>query len=252
MDDFIDVEMNMRDLKISCRVVEKLQSIESESRKRGMNTSFLWKLQMIAAYFRKSPDYVLMYLEPILEMVKNNINPGVAFVLFDDYQRIEFMAKMDAETSVKKRKAQNKRMDAIQEKRETFAKIKQKWDIEKNKKTGKSLKELLAASFPMESEDERKFTNLCQQYYRTIRGEVGVEKEKIADMDFVFYEFLNCYLLDHAGVASEHEGFWSYLKLREQFGKARSRIDRILSQRKYKQKFLEYLAAQLTKKKKKS
>ncbi len=252
MDDFIDVEMNMRDLKISCRVVEKLQSIESESRKRGMNTSFLWKLQMIAAYFRKSPDYVLMYLEPILEMVKNNIHPGAAFVLFDDYQRIEFMAKMDAETSVKKRRAQNKRMDDTQEEREKFAKIKQKWDIEQTEKAGKSLKELLMTSFPNESEDERKFTNLCQRYYRTIREEVGVDKEKIADLEWVTAEFLNSYLLDHAGIAEQEGEFWQYFKLREQFGKARSRIDRILNRKKYEQKFREYWAKQLSKKKKKS
>ena len=252
MDDFIDVEMNNRDLKISCRVLEKLQSIESESRKQGMNTSFLLKLQMIAAYFRKSPDYVLMYLEPILEMVKNNIHPGAAFVLFDDYQRIEFMAKMDAETSVKKRRAQNKRMDDIEKEREKFAKIKQKWDIEKTKKAGKSLKELLMTSFPNESEDEKKFKNLCQRYYRTIREEVGVDKEKIADLEWVTAEFLNSYLLDHAGIAEQEGEFWQYFKLREQFGKARSRIDRILNRKKYEQKYREYWAKQLSKKKKKS
>lgn len=252
MDDFIDVEMNMRDLKISCRVVEKLQSIESESQKQGMNTSFLLKLQMIAAYFRKSPDYVLMYLEPILEMVKNNIHPGAAFVLFDDYQRIEFMAKMDAETSVKKRRAQNKRMDDTEKEREKFAKIKQKWDIEQTEKAGKSLKELLMTSFPNESEDEKKFKNLCQRYYRTIREEVGVDKEKIADLEWVTAEFLNSYLLDHAGIAKQEGEFWQYFKLREQFGKARSRIDRILNRKKYEQKFREYWAKQLSKKKKKS
>ena len=43
-----------------------------------------------------------------------------------EYFTREFMAKMDAETSVKKRRAQNKRMDDIEKEREKFAKIKQK------------------------------------------------------------------------------------------------------------------------------
>ena len=37
MDDMVDVEINGRDLKISLRVLEKLQFIANESRKRGMD-----------------------------------------------------------------------------------------------------------------------------------------------------------------------------------------------------------------------
>ena len=252
MDNFIEVEMNNRDLKISCRVLEKLQSIESESRKQGMNTSFLLKLQMIAAYFRKSPDYVLMYLESILEMVKNNIHPGKAFVLFDDFSKIEFLAQMDAEESVNKRMAQNKRVAQAQKKRILFAKIKQEWEIEKENKNGKSLKELLDNYFPDESQDDRKFNNLRQQYYRTIRGEIGVDQEEISDLEWVKAEFLNSYLLDHAGIAEQEGDCWRYFKLREQFGKARSRIDCILNRTKYRQKFERYWEAHLTRKKKNS
>ena len=201
MDDRIDVEIDGRELKISLRVLEKLQSIANESRERGIDTSFFKKLTLIAAYFRRSPDYVLMYLEPILEMVKHNIHPGKAIVLFDDFSKIEFLAQMDAEESVNKRMAQNKRVARAQKKRILFAKIKQEWEIEKENKRGKSLKELLADYFPDESRDEKAFNNLRQQYYRTIREEVGIDKEKIADLEWVTAEFLNSYLLDHAGIA---------------------------------------------------
>ena len=252
MDDQVDIEINGRELKISLRVLEKLQCIANESKERGIDTSFFEKLTLIAAYFRRSPDYVLMYLEPILEMVKNNIHPGKAFVLFDDFSKIEFLAQMDAEESVNKRMAQNKRVAQAQKKRILFAKIKQEWEIEKENKNGKSLKELLDNYFPDESQDDRKFNNLRQQYYRTIRGEIGVDQEGISDLEWVKAEFLNSYLLDHAGIAKQEGDCWRYFKLREQFGKARSRIDRILNRTKYEQKFRECLAKQLSKKKKKS
>lgn len=249
MDDFVNVEVNGRNLKISSQVLEKLLSIKAVTQKQGLDTSFWDKLVMIAAYFRQSPEYVLMYLEPILEMVKNNIHPGTAFVLFDEYLRIELLAKMDAEESVRKRKAQNKRWAAAQKKRELFKKIKQEWDVEKTQNGGKSLKELLMASFPEESEDARTFRNLCQQYHTAIREEVGVEEEMIKDEEWVIDEFLNSYMLDHAGIAEQQKGTWRYFKIREKFGKARSRIDRILNRKKYERKFKEYWEKQPTQKK---
>ena len=252
MDDQVDIEINGRELKISLRVLEKLQCIANESKERGIDTSFFKKLTLIVAYFRRSPDYVLIYLEPILEMVKHNIHPSKAFVLFDDFSKIEFLAQMDAEESVNKRMAQNKRVARAQKKRILFAKIKQEWEIEKENKRGKSLKELLADYFPDESRDEKAFNNLRQQYYRTIREEVGIDKEKIADLEWVTAEFLNSYLLDHAGIAEQEGDCWRYFKLREQFGKARSRIDRILNRTKYEQKFKEYLEAYLKRKKENS
>ena len=142
MDDQVDIEINGRELKISSRVWEKLQCITNESRERSMNTTFFRKLALIAAYFRESPDYVLMYLEPILAMVKNNIHPETAFVLFDDFSKIEFLAQMDAEESVNKRMAQNKRVAQAQKKRILFAKIKQEWEIEKENKNGYSAHKL--------------------------------------------------------------------------------------------------------------
>ena len=116
MDDRIDVEIDGRELKISLRVLEKLQCIANESKERGIDTSFFKKLTLIVAYFRRSPDYVLMYLEPTLEMVKHNIHPGKAIVLFDDFSKIEFLAQMDAEESVNKRMAQNKRVGELRRK----------------------------------------------------------------------------------------------------------------------------------------
>ena len=61
----------------------------------------------------------------------------------------------------------------------------------KENKNGKSLKELLDNYFPDESQDDRKFNNLRQQYYRTIRGEIGVDQEGISDLEWVKAEFLN-------------------------------------------------------------
>ena len=249
MDDQVDIEINGRELKISLRVLEKLQCIANESKERGIDTSFFKKLTLIAAYFRRSPDYVLMYLEPILEMVKNNIHPGKAFVLFDDFSKIEFLAQMDAEESLNKRMAQNKRVAQAQKKRILFAKIKQEWEIEKENKNGKSLKELLDNYFPDESQDDRKFNNLRQQYYRTVREEIGVDQEEISDLEWVTAEFLNSYLLDHAGIATQEGDCWRYFKLREKFGKARSRIDTVLNRTKYKQKFEKHWKAYLKRKK---
>ena len=252
MDDMVDIEINGRDLKISLRVLEKLQFIANESRKRGMDTSFLKKITLIAAYFRKSPDYVLMYLEPILNMVENNIHPGKAFVLFDDFSKIEFMAQMDAEESANKRMAQNKRVEQAQKERNLFAEIQLEWAAEKVRKGGKSLKELLEDRFPDESNDEKKFNNLRQRYYRTIREEVGVDQKKISDLEFVTAEFLNCYFLEHSGIAEQNGNVWRYFELRKKFGKVRSRIDAVLNRKKYKQKFEESWVRRLTRKKKNS
>ena len=252
MDDMVDVEINSRDLKISLRVLEKLRFIANESRKRGIDTSFLKKITLIAAYFRKSPDYVLMYLEPILNMVENNIHPGKAFVLFDDFSKIEFMAQMDAEESANKRMAQNKRVEQAQKERKLFAEIQLEWAAEKVRKGGKSLKELLEDRFPDESNDEKKFNNLRQRYYRATREEIGVDEEKIADFKRVVEEFVNCYFLDHYGIATQEGDSWRYFNLRKKFGKVRSRIDAVLNRKKYKQKFEESWVRRLTRKKKNS
>ena len=193
-----------------------------------------------------------MYLDPILEMVKSNIHPGKAFVLFDNFSKIEFWAKMDAEESVNKRMAQNKRVEQAQKKRILFEKIRQEWEIEKENKGGKSLKELLADYFPDKTKDDKTFNNLRQQYYRTIRGEVGVDQERIVNLELATEEFLNYYLLDHAGIVKLEGDCWRYFTLEEKFGKVRSRIDAVLNRKKYKQKFEESWVRRLTREKKNS
>ena len=101
MSDFIEYEINGRNIEIPCEIAEKLSMIAKECNVRDMDTNFFKKLLKISVHFRKNPDFVLMYLEPILEMVKNNIPPGKAFVLFEEYCEILFNAKMQAKESIK-------------------------------------------------------------------------------------------------------------------------------------------------------
>ena len=120
------------------------------------------------------------------------------------------------------------------------------------RKGGKSLKELLEDRFPDESNDEKKFNNLRQRYYRATREEIGVDEEKIADFKRVVEEFENCYFLDHYGIATQEGDSWRYFNLRKLFGKVRSRIDAVLNRNNYKQKFEESWVRRLTRKKKNS
>ena len=63
---------------------------------------------------------------------------------------------------------------------------------------------------------------------------------------------MNCYFLDHYGIATQKGDSWKYFNLREKFGKVRSRIDAVLNRKKYKQNFEESWVRRLTRKKKNS
>ena len=93
MSDFIEYEINGRNIEIPCEIAEKLSMIAKECNVRDMDTNFFKKLLKISVHFRKNPDFVLMYLEPILEMVKNNIPPGKAFVLLKNIVKFYLMQK---------------------------------------------------------------------------------------------------------------------------------------------------------------
>lgn len=231
MSDFIEYEINGRNIEIPCEIAEKLSMIAKECNERDMDTNFFKKLLTISVYFRKNPDFVLMYLEPILEMVKNNIHPGKAFVLFEEYCEILFNAKMHAKESIKKRMAQENRIKKIYEKRELFFKIQQEYEEEKKYDKSISIPLLLEKHFP-EARD-KDLENLRQQYYRTIREECGVKKEKISDEDFVINEYLNFYLLDNIGRVEREGDNWHIYKVTGRIGKSRSRIDKIINRQKY-------------------
>lgn len=244
------IKLGGRNLDISRRVLQKLIEIKKECEKNEMDTTFIIKLMFIAAYYRKSPEYVLMYLEPVLEMVKNKIVPSKAFALFEDFLNIDQNVKKDAKESIRKRMAQENRLVKIQQKRELFKKIRDEYKLQKEEKKGKSLKMLLEEYFPEVSEKgDKALENLRQQYYRTIRREVGVKKERIEREDVVINEFRNYYFLDQAGIAEQVDGEWHIRNLHLKYGISRSRIDRIMSRQKYEKKFVNSWIRRLKKKK---
>lgn len=255
MSDFIEYEINGRNIEIPCEIAEKLSMIAKECNERDMDTNFLKKLLTISVHFRKNPDFVLMYLEPILEMVKNNIHPGKAFVLFEEYCEILFNAKMQAKESIKKRMAQENRIKKIYEKRELFFKIQQEYEEEKKYDKSISIPLLLEKHFSkIQDKDKNKdkdkiLENLRQQYYRTIRDEGGVKKEQVSDEDFVINEFLNFYLLDDIGRVEREGDNWHIYKTTLRIGKSRSRIDKIINRQKYQKKYNESILKHMKRKK---
>ena len=214
-----------------------------------MDTNFFKKLLKISVHFRKNPDFVLMYLEPILEMVKNNIHPGKAFVLFEEYYEIFFTAEMHAKESIKKRMAQESRIEKIRKKRKLFFQIKHEYEEEKTHNKSISIPLLLEKYFPEARDNDKNLENLRQQYYRTIREECGVKKEKVSDEDFVINEYLNFYLLDDIGRVEREGDNWHIYKTTLRIGKSRSRIDKIINRQKYKKKYNESIQKRMKRKK---
>ena len=249
MSDFIEYEINGRNIEIPCEIAEKLSMIAKECNERDMDTNFLKKLLTISVHFRKNPDFVLMCLEPVLEMVKNNIHPGKAFVLFEEYCKILFIAEMHAKESIKKRMAQESRIKKICEKRKLFLQIKHEYEEEKTHDKSISIPLLLENYFPEIKDNDKKLENYRQQYYRTIRGECGVEKEKVSDEDSVINEYLNFYLLDNIGRVEREGDNWHIYKTTLRIGKSRSRIDKIINRQKYKKKYNESIQKRMKRKK---
>ena len=250
MEDYKNIEIAGRNLRVSQRVIDMLYEIEKESEKRKLDTdSYFGTLKMMATYYRNVPDYVLICLEPILEMVKNNIDPSNAFKLFESYSEIITRAENHSAESRMKRMAQESRVKKTLEKRKLFEQIKQ--DRE-NAECKMSVVRLIKKHFPEAMHNKKLTENLRQQYYKAIKDEGGVKIEQVANKDCVHQEFLYNYFLDHYGWAKEIDGQWFLFDGEEKLGMPRSRIDAVLNRTKHKEKFEKYWVAHLTRKKKNS
>ena len=225
MDDVQYMNVAGREIPISQRVLDMLVEIEEESLKQGIDTSpYMNKVKLMACYYRRSPDYVLTCLEPLLEMAKNKISPAYAFELIEMHCEISKRAEYDAKVSRSRRMAQESRIAATHKKRELFEKIKLDYEKAKQEKSAVSLPMLIEEYFPEAKDNDRLTENLRQQYYRAIRQEAGVKKDQILNYDSVKQKFLEYYLLSNYGIIVENNGVLISKNLRIKLGKSRSRL----------------------------